>query len=70
MISLHYLSEDDNATEDIASMPGISRFGVNALRKHLEPLIQKGLSSILVFGVIEQLPKVILQPAVSPFSSW
>lgn len=50
--------ENDDGLEEIASMPGVSRFGVNSLRAHLEPLIAKGLSSILLFGVIEKLPKV------------
>lgn len=39
-------------------MPGISRLGVNQAIKHLEPLVAKGLKSILLFGVIETLPKV------------
>lgn len=51
-------SEKDDAIEEIPSMPGISRLGVNQAIKHLEPLVAKGLKSILVFGVIETLPKV------------
>lgn len=39
-------------------MPGVSRMGINIARTHLEPLVQKGLSSVLLFGVIETLPKV------------
>lgn len=39
-------------------MPGISRFGINKLRDHLEPLVKKDLQAILVFGVIDTLPKV------------
>lgn len=40
-------------------MPGISRFGINQVLQHLEPLVKNGLKSILLFGVIEKLPKVI-----------
>lgn len=38
-------------------MPGVSRYGLNALKKHLEPLVAKGLSSILIFGVVDKIPK-------------
>lgn len=33
-------------------MPGICRYGINALQKHLEPLVSNGLASILVFGIV------------------
>lgn len=39
-------------------MPGIFRYGINHLKEHLNLLILKGLSSILMFGVIETLEKV------------
>lgn len=39
-------------------MPGISRFGINKLKGHLEPLVRKGLQAVLLFGVIDSLPKV------------
>lgn len=51
-------SENDNENQEIASMPGVSRMGINIAKKHLERLIEKGLSSVLLFGVIENLPKV------------
>lgn len=57
-------SENDDALEEIASMPGVSRFGINRLRAHLEPLVPKGLSSLLLFGVIDKLPKVSAFPSV------
>lgn len=38
-------------------MPGVSRFGYNALVKHLRPLVGRGLKSILVFGVTEAIVK-------------
>lgn len=39
-------------------MPGVCRYGINQLRAHLEPLVKKGLSSLLLFGVLEKLDKV------------
>ncbi|XP_075159979.1 porphobilinogen synthase [Haematobia irritans] len=44
---------DDDALQPIGSMPGQSRMGINKLKEHLEPLVAKGLSSILIFGVVE-----------------
>jgi len=51
-------SEDDDAVQEIASMPGVARYGLNRLKMHLEPLVANGLSSILLFGVIDTLTKV------------
>ncbi|XP_011210917.1 delta-aminolevulinic acid dehydratase [Bactrocera dorsalis] len=48
-----FLISDDDAIEPIKSMPGQSRMGVNQLRKFIEPLISKGLSSVLLFGVVD-----------------
>lgn len=39
-------------------MPGIYRYGINHLREALEPLIKKGLKSVLLFGVPYHLEKV------------
>lgn len=33
-------------------MPGICRYGINSLKVHLEPLVSKGLASILIFGIV------------------
>lgn len=38
-------------------MPSVYRFGLNKLVEHLNPLVELGLSSILLFGVIDTLPK-------------
>lgn len=38
-------------------MPGVARYGLNMLKGHLEPLVRKGLQSVLLFGVVESLPK-------------
>ncbi|XP_071155673.1 delta-aminolevulinic acid dehydratase-like [Mytilus edulis] len=38
-------------------MPGQSRYGVNTLKNALEPLVAKGLKTVLIFGVPSKLPK-------------
>ncbi|KAL1131560.1 hypothetical protein AAG570_011177 [Ranatra chinensis] len=38
-------------------MPGVYRYGVNTLIESLTPLVEQGLKSILLFGVINNLPK-------------
>lgn len=50
--------EDDDAIQPIASMPGVSRYGNNKLKEFLEPLVNNGLSSVLLFGVMDGTPKV------------
>lgn len=52
-----FIVDSEDALQPIASMPGIFRFGINKLKEHLSPLIEKGLSSILLFGVPEKLEK-------------
>ena len=49
--------DDPDAREEISSLPGISRFGVNRLEEHLRPAIDAGLTSVLLFGVPANLPK-------------
>lgn len=43
-------------------MPGVYRYGINQLRKMLQPLVSKGLQSILLFGVSKHLKKVMIDP--------
>jgi len=38
-------------------MPSVYRFGLKKLIDHLTPLVDLGLKSILIFGVIDTLPK-------------
>lgn len=44
--------------EEIKSMPGIYRQGLNHLKSMLDPVVDSGLKSLLIFGVINKLPKV------------
>ncbi|XP_005093063.1 delta-aminolevulinic acid dehydratase [Aplysia californica] len=52
-----FIVDDPDAVQPITSMPGQSRFGVNKLVEALEPLVNKGLKSVLLFGVPEKLEK-------------
>jgi len=45
--------------EEIKSMPGIYRQGINHVKAMLDPVVESGLKSILIFGVINELSKVI-----------
>lgn len=38
-------------------MPGVSRFGLNQLKLYLDPLVKNGLTSVLLFGVVENAEK-------------
>jgi porphobilinogen synthase len=52
-----FISHDNNAEEEIASMPGVKRWGLNRISGHLEPLVKAGLQSILIFGVADDATK-------------
>ncbi|XP_001604460.2 endoplasmic reticulum chaperone BiP isoform X2 [Nasonia vitripennis] len=52
-----FVLDEPNAVTEIQSMPGVNRYGINKLKGLLEPLIAKGLKSILLFGVANNLPK-------------
>lgn len=46
-----FITDDPNASVEIATLPGQRRWGVNKLEGFLSPLIQKGLKSVILFGV-------------------
>jgi len=52
-----FIVDDPDAVVPINSMPGQSRYGVNALIPALSPLVEKGLKAVLLFGVPEKLEK-------------
>nr|XP_021205234.1 delta-aminolevulinic acid dehydratase [Bombyx mori] len=52
-----FLVEKDNAIEPVHSMPNVNRYGVDQLIPLLAELVEKGLKSILIFGIVETLPK-------------
>ena len=55
--TLNNFREDENAQQVIPSMPGVYRYGLKKLMEHLNPLIELGLNSILMFGVVDTLTK-------------
>lgn len=52
-----FIVEDDDTIETIDSMPDVKRYGLNKLKTYLTELVEKGLTSVLLFGVISLLPK-------------
>lgn len=52
-----FLLEDDDAVQPVSSMPNVFRYGVNKLISALRDLVHKGLKSILIFGIVENLEK-------------
>ncbi|KAL0896145.1 hypothetical protein ABMA27_012095 [Loxostege sticticalis] len=52
-----FLLEDDDTVQPVGSMPNVYRYGINQLLLALDTLVQKGLKSILIFGIVETLPK-------------
>jgi len=52
-----FISHDKNALEEISSLPGQYRIGVLRLHDHLKPILDDGLKTVLLFGVIENVHK-------------
>ncbi|CAG8499216.1 5684_t:CDS:2 [Paraglomus brasilianum] len=46
-----FITDDPNAADEIKSLPGQKRWGINKLQGFLKPLVEKGLSSVILFGV-------------------
>ncbi|ORX93407.1 delta-aminolevulinic acid dehydratase [Basidiobolus meristosporus CBS 931.73] len=46
-----FVTDKPDAKEPINSLPGQYRWGINRLKEFLTPLVQKGLSSVIIFGV-------------------
>lgn len=55
-----FITDDPDASVDIPSLPGQSRWGVNRLDEFLGPLVKKGLTSVILFGVPLNCVKVRL----------
>ncbi|XP_034823991.1 delta-aminolevulinic acid dehydratase [Maniola hyperantus] len=52
-----FLLENEDAMQTVSSMPNVFRYGINKLIPALTELVDKGLKSILIFGIVETLPK-------------
>jgi len=46
-----FISDDPNASVEVASLPGQRRWGINKLEGFIGPLVTKGLESVILFGV-------------------
>jgi porphobilinogen synthase len=68
-----FITDDDDARVEISTLPGQCRWGVNRLEGFLRPLIDKGLKSVILFGVpfkCEKVRRWMLAIAVSPLKSF
>lgn len=52
-----FLLENDDEVQPVLSMPNVYRYGINQLMLALKDLVEKGLKSILIFGIVETLEK-------------
>jgi porphobilinogen synthase len=52
-----FIKENFNGKEDIKSMPGVFRFGIEDALKEIEDIINSGINSVAVFPVIESSKK-------------
>ncbi|XP_019365931.1 PREDICTED: delta-aminolevulinic acid dehydratase [Gavialis gangeticus] len=52
-----FVTDNPDAEEPIASLPGQARYGVNRLEGMLRPLVEDGLKCVLIFGVPSKVPK-------------
>lgn len=53
-----FVTDEPDAVTEIPTLPGQCRWGVNKLVGFLTPLIQKGLKSVILFGVPLNCAKV------------
>jgi len=58
-----FVCDEPNAKQEIKTLPEHYRWGVNRLSELLDPLVKKGLESVLLFGVLtdEKDPKASLK---------
>lgn len=48
-----FIHENDDCEEDISSLPGVKRLGMNKLQAFLDPIVANDLKCVLLFGVID-----------------
>ncbi|KAI8998202.1 hypothetical protein BC832DRAFT_561591 [Gaertneriomyces semiglobifer] len=46
-----FIHDIHDVKEEIKTLPGQYRFGINTLKDHFEPLVKKGLKTVMIFGV-------------------
>uniref|UniRef100_A0A8D2MSA4 porphobilinogen synthase n=1 Tax=Zonotrichia albicollis TaxID=44394 RepID=A0A8D2MSA4_ZONAL len=52
-----FVTDSPDAVEQIPSLPGQARYGVNKLEAMLRPLVEDGLKCVLIFGVPSKVHK-------------
>ncbi|XP_065191753.1 delta-aminolevulinic acid dehydratase-like [Sycon ciliatum] len=52
-----FVTDDVDGKEEIGSLPGQYRYGINRLADGIRPLVEKGLKSVLLFGVPMNIEK-------------
>ncbi|KAI9209531.1 delta-aminolevulinic acid dehydratase [Polychytrium aggregatum] len=52
-----FIHDKDDVKDPIPTLPGQYRYGVNTLKEEFEPLVQKGLKTVLIFGVPTSVEK-------------
>ncbi|KAJ1341836.1 hypothetical protein BSLG_003608 [Batrachochytrium salamandrivorans] len=52
-----FIHDLPDVKEPIATLPGQFRFGINTLKESFEPLVKKGLATVLLFGVPTSIEK-------------
>ncbi|GHJ87787.1 hypothetical protein NliqN6_4189 [Naganishia liquefaciens] len=52
-----FITDDPEAEVEIPTLPGQKRWGINRLEGFLRPLVDKGLKSVILFGVPLELEK-------------
>lgn len=53
-----FISDKPDLEQEIPTLPGQKRWGVNKLEAFVGGLVKKGLKSVILFGVPENLEKV------------
>jgi len=53
-----FITDDPDAETVISTLPGQKRWGINKLEGFIRPLVEKGLKSVILFGVPFKMNKV------------
>lgn len=60
-----FISDDPDAEQIVATLPGQKRWGINKLEGFLGPLVKKGLKSVILFGVPMEMNKARARESVT-----
>jgi len=64
-----FVNDRTNSVEEVKSLPGQHRYSVDRLDEMIEPLVEKGLRSVLIFGVVQSSCKDNTGSFASDFNS-